>query len=573
MNPEQKPPLESPEAEQPLEPVKPPPSKKLQFDASKWQRLRFWYGSHKKWTIPATVLVILLILAAVPWSRYKAAGLMVKKDFSIQILDSASQSPVSEATVKVGSRSAQTDGNGRAQLRLSAGRHTAVISKKYYQTQHASLLVPILSQKSTPAIKVDATGRQVKIVVKNLVSQKALADVDIKVADVRAKTDKNGEAIVVLPVGARQQKAVLSLKGYNDSEVSIQISDSGVAENFFSLTPAGKVYFLSNRTGKLDVMKANLDGSQPQVAVAGTGREGGQNTTLLTSPSQKYVALAARRSADYATPQLHILSAEDDKLLGVDQSNAEFQIVGWSGDNLIYTVSRSDLPDWQPGINKLKSYDATTGKITLLSQSSAVGDSQSWAYEYYEFIMVSADKVAYAKNWYTSDEAAEALLSDKQNSLLIINANGQDSKTLSTYDAKDFVSFIRYKPNAFYIRHTTPAGEKKFYEYVFGLAGPKSAAIDENEFNNSHQLFFVSPSGKKSAWAEARDGKYSILVGDSDGLNTKTVSSLAEFNVYDWYSEEYLLVTKGGSELYIMSAEGSEPVKITDFQPTVYSGY
>lgn len=564
--------MESPEAQHSSESGE---VKRIPIGGSRLQRFRRWYVEHKKWTIPASVLMLLLILAVVPWSRYQAAGLVVKKDFNIQILDSTSHSPVSEATVKAGSVSAQTDGNGRVKLRLSAGRHAIVITKKYYKDQRASVLVPILDQKTTPAVDIDATGRQVKIVVKNLISQKTLENVDIKVADIIAKTDKNGEAIVVLPAGALEQKTNLSLKGYNNSEVVVKISIEEVLENNFDLTPTGKVYFLSKRTGKLDLMKADLDGSNPQVVLAGTGREKEHNTVVLASPSQKYIALIARRSSAYATPQLHILSTEDDKLLGVDNTNAEFSIVGWSGENLIYTVSRTDLPDWQPGIYKLKSYDAGTGKITLLNQSSAAGDANDSAYEYYEFILIFGDKIAYGKNWYSSTYAGSEgeLLSGKQHTLAVINANGLDSKPLATYKAEDIVAFAQHKPSAFYIQDQTPDDQKKFYEYIFGLAAPKSVSIDEESFYDSYQIFYISPSGKKSLWTENRDGKYTVFVGDERGLNVKTVRSLGEYDVYDWYTDEYILLIKDDSELYIMSAEGSEPVKITDFQPTSYKGF
>ena len=34
-----------------------------------WQRFRGWYVGHKKWSIPLSILVLLLILLAVPLTR------------------------------------------------------------------------------------------------------------------------------------------------------------------------------------------------------------------------------------------------------------------------------------------------------------------------------------------------------------------------------------------------------------------------------------------------------------------------------------------------------------------------
>ncbi|MBI2007802.1 hypothetical protein HYS85_00995 [Candidatus Saccharibacteria bacterium] len=557
------------------QPAEPQPAKKIPIGGSRWQRFRNWYGSRKKWAIPATVLLVLLILAAVPWSRYKAAGLVVKKDFTIEILDSTSRSPVSGATVSAGSISSQTDGNGRAALRLSAGHHSILISKKYYEAERASVLVPILSQKSTPAIEVDATGRQVKIIVKNLISQKILGDVDIKVADITAKTDKNGEAIVVLPVGTPEQKATLGLAGYNNLEVTVKISSSEVLVNNFALTPAGKIYFISKRTGKLDLMKANLDGSEAKVVVAATGKERDYDTVLLPSPDWKYVALLARRTTTYPTPQLYILSTEDDELLGVDNSDADFSLAGWSGNNLIYTVIRSDLPEWRTGRDKLKSYNASTGKITLLNQNSAVGDSITSAYEYYTFVVISGENIIYAKNWTLvyDDESGypESLVGGKKHTLSAISAAGQGYKQIASYELNQELQYSRHSPTSFFIWQRFD--EEKFYDYAIGAAAPKSVSIDSDEFYDAYKTFYVSPSGKKALWAEARDGKFTIFVGDTNGLNAKTVASLEQYDAYGWFNDDYILVAKDGSELHIMSAEGSKPVKITDFQPTAYTGY
>jgi len=40
----------------------------------------------------------------------------------------------------------------------------------------------------------------------------------------------------------------------------VQVTDQAVPANTFSVTPAGKLYFLSKRTGQINVMKSDLDG-------------------------------------------------------------------------------------------------------------------------------------------------------------------------------------------------------------------------------------------------------------------------------------------------------------------------
>ena len=214
--------------------------------ALRFERFKAWYLERKKWTIPASVVVFILLLAAIPFTRYPLAGMVLKHDLNVSVIDATADTPVSGATVSFGSISAQTDGSGKAVLHnVKAGHHKIVFSKKYYKDQSVSLLVPILSQKTTPQVHLVATGRQVKISVTNLINKNPLADVDIKVADITAKTDNTGSAIVVLPAGTTTAKATLSLENYNDAEVTVKVSNGQIQANPFTLTPAGKIYFLS----------------------------------------------------------------------------------------------------------------------------------------------------------------------------------------------------------------------------------------------------------------------------------------------------------------------------------------
>lgn len=560
---------EEPEPEENLTeekgPEKPRPDKNDKV--SKWHRFLGWYKSHKKWTIPLTAILFLIIVGVIPWSRYHTAGLVYKKDFTVQAIDSTANSPISGAQISAGAVQATTDNNGKATLHLPVGPHTFTFSKKYYQDRRASVTVPILSEKKTPVIAMQATGRQVKITVKNIISQKVLAGVGIKIADVEAKTDDSGSATVVLPVGTASQKASLSLDGYNDASVTVQVSNTEVKQNNFTLTPAGKVYFLSKRTGKLDVMKADLDGKNVQTVLAGTGYEQIDNTVISASADWKYVALLARRSASDPGPQVYIISTTDDRLLTADSGSADYGITGWVGDNLVYSVSRNDIPAWQSNKYKLKSYDATTGKIILLDQTSAVGDVNAYGYEYYSNVLTSGSTVVYFKDWsYVSDKT---LLSGKQSTISEISPNGQNHKVVASYDAaNNTMAYVQHSPNAVYIwQQAANPANSQFLDYVVG-SSPKQVSISESQFYQNYPIYYWAFSDKQVLWSETRDGN-TLLVGDSTGANAKTALSQSDYMPYGWYDDQYLLVSKSGSELYIMPVTGGTPLKITSYQQTM----
>ena len=88
-----------------------------------------------------------------------------------------------------------------------------------------------------------------------------------------------------------------------------------------------------------------------------------------------------------------------------------------------------------------------------------------------------------------------------------------------------------------------------------------------------------SPSGNVTFWSETRDGKNTLFVGDGQGANQKEIAKLSDYQTYGWYTEDYLLVSKDGSELYILGKDGikkdSEALKIMDYhKPAMsYMGY
>ena len=572
--------VELPLPEQPAANKPAPETKKPKLiGIGHWQRFRGWYVGHKKWSIPLSILVLLLILLAVPLTRYNVAGLALKKDFTVLVNDSTTNTPVSGASVSAGSVSTLTDGNGKAKLRLSVGHHNVSVSKKYYQESSAKVLVPILGQKSIPTIAAQATGRQVKITVKNVISKTALENVDIKVSDITAKTDKDGQALVVLPAGISSQKTKLSLANYNDTEVAVKVSDSKVEENDFSLTPAGKIYFLSKLSGKIDVIKANLDGTKRETVLAGTGREDNYGTVLLASRDWKYLALLSRRDSDLA--KLYLLETSTDKVTAVDEGNANFELVGWADNNFVYLVNRLGYQQWQPKANALKSYNAGTKKITVLDETDAQGSNNADAnYENFSDVYIVGSKAVFSKSWY-ADYSDSASLEDNQLGIFSINVSGGTRSTHKafSYAASEstYLQSFPYRPDQIYYQIVEKSGEPKFFVYANGQVSEKAELKKDfdNYLSSGYNAYLISPSANATFWSESRDGKNSLFIGDGVGAVSKQIATLSDYQTYGWYSEDYLLVSKNGSELYILASDGikkdSDASKITDYHKPALS--
>lgn len=543
---------------------------------SRFHRLKSWYSSHKKISIPATVMLLLLLVATIPWTRYKTAGVVYKKDFSMQLKDSTAGTPVSEAKVSIGSISGVTDGNGKVTLHgVSVGNHKATITKKYYKDTQLNVLVPILNQKSVPSISFVATGRQAKVLVSNLISKKNLSGVEIKVADIEAKTDKDGSATIVLPVGTSSKEATLSLKGYNEVKVTVEANSTSVKENKFSLSPAGKIYFLSKKSGKIDVVKTNLDGTDRKTVLAGTGKEEDRGTILLASRDWKYLALLSRR--DSPKPKVYLIETESDKLTVVDEGNATFTLVGWNEEDFVYQIDRESTAIWQAKKYALKSYDAAKKQLITLDESRGEGDSNNSAtYESITDVYSIDRSIVYWKGWFSYDYDNPARYQGKQDGVYQINTDGTGRKTIKNFnhdlDSALYVNSYLYKPLEIYYSLFDGSNVTKYYEYESGKLADKTDLAEEFKkyTEEDPKTFLLSPSGSETFWSDPRDGKSALFVGSKTGDDGKEIAALSdEHKVYGWYSDDYLLVSKKSSEIYILPRLGvkadTDSLKITDY--------
>lgn len=543
-----------------------------------------WYTERKKRTIPASVLLLILIFAGIPFTRYSLAGLVLKQDFSVRVVDWTANTPASGVSVSIGSITAQTDGAGVAKLKdVKVGKHTLSLSKKYYLSKQTKILVPILSQKSVPRIQLWATGRQIKVNVINAISQKPLGNVSIKVADTSAKTDNNGRATVVVQVGSAQQKAELSLDGYINSTVDLVVSNTSLEpSNVFRLTPAGKIYFLSKLSGKIDVVKTNLDGTDRKTVLAGTGKEDDRGTVLLASRDWKYLALLSKRAG--GLPALYLIDTSDDSLTTMDAGDTNFTPAGWVNDDFVYTATRNGIQLWQAGRQVLKSYNAPTKKTTTLDQTTASGNGATdYITELMGSVYAYGDQILYIKNWttaYTNSSSND--FTAKQATFNGIKADGSGKRAIKSFalaagtSAIDITVDDRVENPGAIDLHFSDGAKDNFYVYTNGQVKDDSSVTSDSFYSADYPTYLQSPSGDNTFWAEDRDGKNTLFVGDSGGQNGKQIASLSDYNTYGWFSDDYLLVSKNSSELYIMSKSGDQPaVKISDYhKPAVtFQGY
>ena len=405
----------------------------------KLRRFSHWLCTHKKVSIPAAILLIIAILLAVPYTRYVLAGTVVRQQYTVSVMDSQTGKPVSSAIVTSEGKSGTTNGQGMVTLRLNAGKAKLHIEKKYYKSSDTSVLVPILKQKQANQAKLTATGRQVTINVINKISQKPLKEATVSVFDTKATTDSEGKAVLVVPANKTTGDATVSAAGYNPATFKLTVTLDEKA-NKVALTPAGQVYFLSNASGKLDVIKTNLDGTNRQVVLAGTGKEDKPSTVLLASRDWKYLALLSTRD-DAKQAKLYLIdTTNNDMLTTMDEGTANFTLVGWSDHHFVYQVYRTNVQAWEANSNALKSFDATTKKITTIDQAGGQGTAQLHTGNVISTAYILKNELIYTKTWYSSYDynipfPPQADLSSKKNEVHSVQADGSANHVVKDYPA------------------------------------------------------------------------------------------------------------------------------------------
>jgi len=534
---------------------------------------------NKKVSIPAIVLGILLLMLAIPQSRYPVLGLFIKRTFIISIVDTQSNNPITSASVTISGITKTTDNKGSATFQsVKVGNSLVNVSKKYYKGYTATVLIG-LKQQTSLHIQLQATGRQVPIVVQNIITKKPVSNALITILDTQGSTDQDGKVTIVVPADKTTLSGTIKTDKYNDQTITVKVIEQIDPSNTFSITPTGKVYFLSKLSGKIDVVKTNLDGTNRQTVIAGTGKEDDTGTIMIASRDWKYLALLSRRDSDL--PKLYLIDTSTDKMTTIDEGNATFSLVGWDNDSIVYLVNRNGYQVWQANAASLKSFDAQSGKLTIIDNTQAAGTNDYDAvYETFNTFNIAlvGNSVVYAKTWYQSYYYGSGLV-NHTNNLVSVNPDNTNRKIVSSLSAAqgNYADIELYEAETALIQvspNNNPS-PPSYYELDASGNFKANTTMTQQDFSKTYPVYLISPSGKASFWSEPRDGKNTLLVGDQNGDNGKSIASLSDYETYGWFTEDYVLVSKNSSELYIMPATGGDAIKITDYHKPIqnFNGY
>lgn len=546
---------------------------------SRGGRLKQFFKTKKgKATIAVPILLLVLgILWLIPAARYGILGTIVKKKASVVVMDMTTKKPVTEAQVELGKLSAKTDSEGKLTLQdVPVGEYKLKVTKSYYTDVELPVTVPVFGDASETKVDLVATGRQVSVLLIDTISKKPLEKATLVVGETSSISDASGVATIVLPADEETLKGEVKLDGYNTAQVEIKVTDQADA-NKFSITPSGSVYFLSKQTGKINVMKSNLDGSSASVVVEGTGTENDSNTVLLAARDWQYMALLAKRKTSTAS-QLHLVDAKSGSIKTIDEGNVDITLIGWSDHNFLYTVIRNEKKVWEDKRQALKSYNADTGALVTIDETYGVGTNLYDAqYEVIASPYILEGKVLYVKSLNRELYTISTPTDRKSSIVAATPANGQ-KQILKEFSSNKSASLQArlYEPQEVYFRVALDGSPVAYFEYEGGAL--KSVTNTDDKFYNAfYPTFLISPDGQRTLWHEPRNGKSAIFVGDKNGKNSKELAIDSEYTTYGWFTDKYILLAKNNSELYIAPVDQSigEVTKIANYHKPAFgfAGY
>lgn len=535
--------------------------KRLQEDQAEEQRKK----NNKKFSIAKifknkwfyfSLGLLLITIFAIPNTRYLILGKFIQNQYSFIVEDSATSQPVGGALITVNNQNLKTNSSGVAKIVLSLGKYNYKINKQYYVNKSGSIFVGLISNKSKP-IKLLATGRQVTIKVINKISGMPIGGVVVNVLSGATTTNSSGIASVVLPTEANAYQAAFSLPSYNTVVTNISVT-SNPNTNLIKMVPIGKVYCLNNSYGAVNVVSSNLDGSNQQIIVKGTGQESLSNSKLLSSPDWKYLILETSRGV--GQPALYLINTSTNKLTQIDGSNNIYKLIGWNKDLFVYDSLNSSLPTNSASREQIKSYNASTMQLNQLDSNLVNTSGSSFAYQsFYNFDLLP-NYLLYNTQW---NSPSSFDLSTVSGTIRGIEPSGNNKKEYQSFASNTTGTIVaaRYQVSSvYYSVPNTVLNQSAFYNYSDGGVS-NDATINASNFSQTYPEYYLSPSGEQSLWTNGQ-GTY---LGDQIGLNQKTLKVPTGYSAYGWFDNVYILLSKQ-NQLYIVTPDGSQnPVLIGSY--------
>lgn len=522
----------------------PPPKKS--FGAKVKNFFKAWWGNRIARNTTIVAIILLLVgLVAYPTTRYfilNTAGVRAKA--SVKVIDNSTQQPLKNVSVTVGGQNATTNDEGVVKLeKVKLGSTQLVIKKRAFATVDKKV---VLGWGSNPLgeAKLEPTGVQYTFKAVDFLSNKPIQNAEAVSGESSAFADKDGKIVLTLDKDeADSSEATIKAKNYRDEK--LELGDD-MNEREVKMVPAHKHAFVSKRSGKLDVYKIDVDGTNEEIALAGSGAER-DDMVLVPHPTDNVIAVVSTRDNQrnrdgYLLSTLNLVNLEDNKVTTAGKSE-RIQVVGWGNGRLVYIQIAEGASANNPKRHRLMSYDVEKEESQELAAAN-----------YFNDVLMANNIIYYAP--------AAAQQNGADVSLFRINPDGNNKQVVYN---KETWNIFRTS-----FDQLTIAVQQDWYEY--SLQTQKAPTKITPPPNPKSRIYINSPNGTRSIWMDTRDGKGALIVYSTADKKEEVVKSQSGLKYpAAWVSDDtlvYRINTDQETADYVLNLSGGEPKKLRDVTNT-----
>ncbi|HBC73637.1 MAG TPA: hypothetical protein DC017_02035 [Candidatus Wallbacteria bacterium] len=349
---------------------------------------------------------------------------------------------------------------------------------------------------------------------------------------------------------------ICMVKLYYSSDRGATYSPITDIAGFSGAMPSGSTAVLLWKP--LNFSELNLKDLKIKVGISDGAAEGAALASDLFSiniPANKAVGKIAFMSMRGVSRQIYIMNADGTNQYRLtDGANDEnFAAISPDGNKIVYTSagnSKSDL---------------------YIMDSNGLNEKR---------LTVSASGEEYLYPSFSPDSSKIAFIMtlDGRYTLGVINADGSGLSVIQTFDTAAY--YPVFWPNQTRIAFSMQE-EGKNKIYIIDYESKSMAAFIAGNFNVNYPAF--SPDGTKLAFTSDVDGDFEILVRDLVSNTISKITDNAYFDAYPRFTADgsniiFSSRQSGANQIYSMSAEGGEAVRLTntlneEFFATAGAGY
>jgi hypothetical protein len=251
------------------------------------------------------------------------------------------------------------------------------------------------------------------------------------------------------------------------------------------LVPAGQDVYVSKRSGRYNLYKANVDGSQEQLVLAGTSTPSKSLATNADSTTAAVVSTADGQQA------LNVVTIASGATSTVDHAD-QIKLVDWFGTRLVYVLFKTSTSTTDTSRYQLIAYDTKSKQRTVLDHAN-----------YFNDVLSARGAVYYA----TSGSPSQ---------FVKISPDGSGKQVLL---ASEVSAIFRSGYNDLAL-----ATVNSWYNYQIGSAKPVAT---NQAYQATSRLYIDSPNGSHSAWVDASGATPKLVLLDTKTGHETTLASAA----------------------------------------------